>query len=178
MSVVNPYQSPAAELEVRHHDGCVRDGLGVFVPRGMDLPPRCIRCNAPAAGTPKRRTMYWHSSGWYVLILLNLVLYAIVALIVRKRVQLSPALCEPHRRRRRTLLAVGLVAFFGSLAAILGIEMADIDGPSWLFGLLAFAALVATVINVRLVRVTHIDEGGARVVGFDRSYLDGLPRPH
>ena len=176
MSAVNPYASPSAELLHRVHEGCRRDGDAIYVPRGVDLPPRCIRCNAPVATPIKRRTLYWHSPLLYLVILVNLLVYAIVALVVRKRVEVSPALCGSHARARRRDLVLG----FGVMAtAVVGVFVAlsnEQGGAAGIAGLVAFVAMIVTALRSRLVRATRIDDAGARLVGFGRPYLDAIGR--
>ena len=176
MSVVNPYRSPLAELEVRHHDGCRRDGAGVFLPHGSDLPPRCVRCNAPAAAPLKSRTLYWHSPWLYLVLLVNLLVYAIVALVVRKRVEVGVGLCETHRRSRRRDLAIGLGVLVAGVVGVFVAASADRAGTALLSGLVAFVAMVTVVVRTRSVRATRIDDTGARLVGFGRPFLDALDR--
>lgn len=174
MSVVNPYQSPRAELEVRAYDGCRRDGAAVLLPRGADLPPRCVRCNAPAAAPLKRHTLYWHSPWLYLVLLVNLLVYAIVAIAVRKRIEVTPGLCESHRRARRRDIAIGLGTLVAGAVGVFVASAADRGGVALLSGFIAFVAMVATVVRARLVRATRIDDAGARLVGFGAAFLDAL----
>lgn len=176
MSTLNPYQSPTADLYARPGSACVRDGDAVFVPHGSDLPPRCIRCNAPSAAPIKTRKLYWHTPWLYLLIFVGLLVYAIVALIARKRIDLSPGLCLEHLRARRIGIAIG---FGAMLAALVGMFVAlsyEQGGLAGVLGVAAFIAMIVTAFRARLVRATRIDEYGARVVGFGAPFLAALPR--
>jgi hypothetical protein len=77
------------------------DKLLVAAP-GAELPDRCVKCNAPAGGRRLKRTLYYHHPAIYLLLLCNLIIFAIVALIVRKRAVLQIGLCEHHLARRNT----------------------------------------------------------------------------
>src|ERR1043165_4984617 len=65
------------------------------------FPARCVRCNAPANGYRLKRQLYWHPPAYYLFILFNLLVYAIVAMCVRKKAILHVGLCEKHRERRK-----------------------------------------------------------------------------
>ena len=67
-----------------------------------EFPDRCVICNCPAEGFRLKRTAYWHPGWVYLLILISIVIYAVVALIVRKSVRLEYGLCPKHKARRVT----------------------------------------------------------------------------
>jgi len=173
---INPYAPSKAVFDTGHRDGTAwRKGRQAVIPVGRDLPCRCIKCNAHVDGVVKQRKVYWHHPGVYGLILINLILYAIVALIVRKTVKIRPALCELHARKRRNglLLCWGLLfAGLGSLAA-----GAMHDGNTlfgWLGGVLIFAAIVNSFLQ-RLVVARKIDDQYAYLAGCSEAYLASLP---
>ena len=47
------------------------------------LPNRCIKCNAPAEEQLKHR-LTWHHPGLYLLALASILIYVVVAMVVRK----------------------------------------------------------------------------------------------
>ena len=53
------------------------------------LPDRCVKCNQPVNGQRLTRKLYWHSPYIYLFVLLNVLIYAIVTLIVRKRARVQ-----------------------------------------------------------------------------------------
>lgn len=131
-SEVNPYapaitqshvQQPANTVPV---GGIWRDGDLLVVHKMATLPRRCIKSNEPIERTLKRN-LTWHPPGYYVLIFVNLILYAIVAMIVRKTAVLHVGLADRfHWARKRNMLIawslviVGLVSFVGGLIAMDG----------------------------------------------------------
>src|SRR5579872_5285818 len=102
----NPYAPSRASLAgaavaATDAGGTWRDGAVLVLSREASLPPRCVRCNEPADEPTKSRKVYWHSPWLYLLILFNLIIYAIVAAIVRKKAVVAPGLCSAHKKRRR-----------------------------------------------------------------------------
>ena len=88
MSTINPYEPPKARLEgaVRMDGGdCWRDGRQLVVRPGCTLPDRCIKCNEPAEHPLQSRRFYWHHPALYLLVLVDLLIYLVVAVIVVRR---------------------------------------------------------------------------------------------
>jgi len=175
----NPYAIPEANLEVVSTStnplGCWRIGRDIlYVPRYAALPRRCVKCNAPAPAGGKQRSFYWHSSMLYLLIFIGILIYAIVAMFVRKKVELSPALCDAHagKRTRTIWAAIGLL-----FAGIAGAWIAgSMDNPWLTFGSF-FGGLVACIVvafSARIIYPVHIDERGARFKGCGPAFLASL----
>ena len=104
----NPYAPPQARIVARapgsgDSEHVWRENNTVVLLPNADLPPRCVKCNAPAEEPVKQRTLYWHTPWLYLLILVSLLIYLIVALIARKGVTLHPGLCTEHRTARRNV---------------------------------------------------------------------------
>jgi len=143
--------------------------------RESALPHRCIKCNAPAAEGTKVRTVYWHHPGIYLLILLQVFLYALVALIVRKKARVTFSLCAEHRTRYWKGLAVGWI---GSFAGI-GVVIYGISGDQvWTMvegGVLLLVSLVTGITWARLLSPQRIDEEYVRLRGCGKAFLNSLP---
>src|SRR5579863_7323166 len=58
------------------------------------FPDWCVKCNEPANGFRLKRVMYWQHPAYYLLLLCNLLIMAIVIMIVRKKAILHVGLCE------------------------------------------------------------------------------------
>jgi hypothetical protein len=99
-----------------------REGRDLIVWRGGTLPPYCVKCGMAAHQQPVQRKFYWHSPLLYLTILASLLIYAIIALIVRKRFDLGVPLCESHFRQRRIWMSVAAALMLMAFPAlILGI---------------------------------------------------------
>lgn len=171
----NPYAAPKELGEPRSADGCWRAGKYIVVPAGFDLPDRCVKCNAPAIAPTKSRTLYWHHWGFYLLILINIVVYALIAFFARKKVRVSPGLCERHKLRR----TASLVAAWGGLAMIVvalltSKQLASSDAVGWLC-LVGLISIIAGVVGARILYATRIDASHARLGGSGRAFRESLP---
>jgi len=185
----NPYAPPSDDVAARdRRRGETDDGGGLWrerfllvMDRTVTLPvDRCIVCNAPATGKPLRRKLSWHSPWWYLLILFNLLFYAIAALIVRKKVDIRVGLCDSHRQRRRMWITVAwllVLVAIGLVVVATVTPLAD-EVIALLMGLFAVCLLAAGVIAVygpRIVTAKQIDDRYAWIGGVSSEFLDTLP---
>ena len=139
------------------------------------MPDRCVKCNAPANGFRLKRQLYWHHPGIYVLVVISILIYAIVALIVRKKAVLHIGLCTAHRTQRKwTIASCWLGALLGLVASGAGI-----GGAGWAVGLagvvVLFVALIVGAVRGTVVSAAKIDKGIVRVKGVCPGFLASLP---
>lgn len=179
----NPYRAPQAPAwppqipaAGPHAWPVWRDGQDVLAMQGQPFPARCVRCNAPIALPARPRKFYWHSPRLYLLILLHLVIYLIVALIVRKRSEHRVGLCPAHAQRRRGFLALAWSSPLAGLLAGVLVGMAFGSGPGALVG--PVVVLVLLVVGVRGARIlVPVRMGGsmARYRGTGEAFRQSLP---
>ena len=179
----NPYAPSSASLDAvdarRGLDGEIavwRDAKTLVMLPGAVLPDRCVKCNAPADAPTKNRKVYWHHWGIYLVVLINIIFYAIVALIVRKKAVVAPGLCARHKTRRAVALAIGWTGVLGGLALLFVGIAQTIDPAFALLGLLLmlFAAIELIAFG-RIVYPTRIDSDYVRLKGCKPAFLDTLP---
>jgi hypothetical protein len=141
------------------------------------MPDRCVKCNAPANGIRLKRQLSWHPSPYYLLIFIGLLIYVIVALIVRKQAVVHIGLCEAHRARRRfTIGSCWLAALAGIVAIFGGANLATGGGWLVLMGITGIlAALVVGATAVPIVSAAKIDGELVWIRGAGREFLDSLP---
>lgn len=173
----NPYSPPKSDVELVERGQCwPESGSILFVSKDTDLPQRCIKCNGPVTSPAKQKTFYWHPSGWYFLILLNVLLYAIVALFVRKKIKVSPGLCDAHRKRKNTIVYSSLAIF--ALLFMAGVT--TFGGENALFSLVSFVgsfiALIVAIISARTIYPIQIHDRGARFKGCGKDFLQSIAR--
>jgi hypothetical protein len=174
---LNPYQPPESDFTAPPSAtrGIHREGDALVVPRLCTLPPRCVKCNAPMAGSYLEKKLYWHSSGWYFLVFVNLIIYAVVASMVRKSATLEYGLCATHQQARRRGVAIIIALLVGGLA--LGIAGPAFDVPELLVVLpIAWlAAAIYAIVRTNVLKAVHIDDLNARIRGASAEFLGSLP---
>jgi GYF domain 2 len=156
--------------------GVWRDGKLMVATKGATLPDRCVKCNRPANGLRLTRKLYWHPPAYYLLICGGVLLYAIVALIVRKNTVLDFGICELHKNKRKRWLAItwSLVA----LAVVLFIAgaVADEGGIAAIGGLVLFLSLIFGVLASQFVTPRKMETDGlVWLKGVNAEYLQLLP---
>ena len=138
------------------------------------LPNRCIKCNAPADELVKRK-LTWHHPALYLLILSSLLIYAVVAMIVRKTATINVGLCEEHLSSRRRNILITWVLGFASVASIVGAALLE-DNTFLLLGIaLIFACAIYGIVTLRVVVPSKIDNYFVWLKGIDTNYLQQFP---
>lgn len=155
--------------------GIWRSGRTLVMTREAILPNACVKCNAPDHTRRLARNLYWHHPAIYLLILLSILIYAIVALLVRQRARIEVGLCERHVAQRRwTILVCWLAGLLGAGVLVLG----SIRASGVLIGLGIFLLLIALfygVIKTRIVHPVRIDKEYVRLKGACADYLASFP---
>ena len=181
MTERNPYAPSKATLKASAPTGGVTanvwsDGKWLVMDVDAKLPARCVRCNAPAGALMKQQTLYWHHPAIYLLLLFWVVIYFVVALIVRKSLKLEVGLCDEHRRARRNSLTIGFVGLLGSVPAAILLSKLGLPGPGALVGIFeVLGFLIYVLVKARILRVKKIDEDEARLGGCGKAFLASLP---
>lgn len=153
-----------------------RQGKIVVVQKNVPLPQRCIKCGATPA-KQLRKVLYWHHPAVYLAILPGILIYVILALVLRKTIILVLPLCRECNGRRKRNMLIGWLAFLGAIglfvmagAATRESEVAFLLGG---LGLLLFSLIWA--ICVRFVLPKKITETHAWVAKFGRPFIESLP---
>lgn len=172
----NPYRPPEARVDpwaqpVQSDDDVAwSDGRDLVVLLNKPLPPRCVKCNAPVSGGIPTRKFHWHTPWLYLLILVGILIYAIVALITRKKSEHAVALCPTHDKRRRMFIYAGFGGFF--LGMFMAFSQSDFAG---LGILLMLAAILVGMFGSRIMVATKMDERYVRFRGVSKAFLASLP---
>ena len=152
-----------------------RQGPTLVMHRDAELPDRCVKCNTPANGVKLRRNLYWHHPGLYLLILLNLLIYLIVALIVRKRAKISLGLCEKHRSNRVWAISSAWILVLLGVGLLVG-GIVNVNGWLILTGvILLLGGAIYGAVRGRIVTPRRIDKERVWLNGVCAEYLDSLP---
>lgn len=171
----NLYAAPKSDLNEGVPVSCQRMGKLVFVPVNHDFPERCIICNAPSKQPTKQRKMHWHSPWLFLLFLLSIPIYVIVALLVRKSMQVSPGYCDMHAKKRRRSMSIFLIPAMVLMLGSLALGMSN-SGPVYVFAFcVGFLLLIPGAIASKTVTPKRIDQNGATFMGCKEPFLSSLP---
>ncbi len=152
-----------------------RKGKDLIVPRSASLPAQCVKCGAPAS-TPWRKKFYWHTPWLALLVVLNLLIYVIVAAIVRKNMELNVPLCDNHHADRKRYKVLGIIMILGCIPVGLALGTYFSEPLGWITGLLMFFASVVFYFLCGLgFRPMKIDDNGGVFRGACTAFLDLLP---
>lgn len=153
---------------------------GVIVARkDATLPPRCVKCNATVSGDPVRKRYSWHHPAILLLILVNLLVYAIVAIVVQKKGTIYVFACPKHRRERLTMIALGWLGGLGGLVVLI-LGAANSSGWLAICGVIAFFAGIVAAFLGRQLYPKKIDEHFLWLKGACLAFigeLNPVPRP-
>lgn len=159
-------------------EGVWRLGRQLVMRKGAKLPDRCVKTNKPAERWLKR-TLYWHHPLLYILAFGPVILYAIIAIIVRHKAVVEVGLTRARISRRRwTIFAAWLVAFAGIGLCYVGIKF--VGGADAAFFVIGgfFLTLLAGVVGAYLAAVVQPAKITADYVwlkGVHPDYLRVLP---
>lgn len=154
-----------------------RSNTLLVMTKEASLPNRCVKCNAPADERLKRK-LQWHHPALYLLIFASLLIYAVVAMVVRKTAIVNVGLCAEHRESRR--LSIILTLLLALVAAVSSVAAVQFEMPVlFLFSLgLVLAATIYGIVTLRVVAPTKIDEHLVWLKGVNADYLQEFPEWH
>lgn len=138
------------------------------------LPGRCVKCNAYTDERLKRK-LTWHHPALYLLIFVSLLVYAIVAMVVRKTATVNIGFCPEHLAVRKRNLAItwGL----GLLAIVSFVMGAVLEDLTFIFAILPLllATAIYGIVTLRVVVPTKIDDHYVWLKGVNQDYLQEFP---
>lgn len=158
--------------------------------RTKDLPDCCMRCGADAELRVEKR-FSWHPPWVFALILCALLPYIIVAMILRKSVNVPVPLCQRHRGHWTTRDLVIWVGF-GLIAVLFGVtvKIARIledqfpkGAPSGSWGAFVFMGvlilgvlwlIIAMILQARTIKPTLIDEDDIELTNVSSEFVEAL----
>lgn len=186
MNDFNPYASPEyiepvqAQFVQASNAGLWRQGNLLVMHKQAPLPDRCVKSNQPANRRLKRK-LYWHHPAVYLVILAHILIYAIVAFIVRKKATIHIPLSDAWfaKRRHRIVMAWGsmLLSIVGCVAG--GIFIDQYQSPCVFLivgGVVTFlVSALGGLYGARMVYPKRIDDTHVWLGGVCPEYLAGLP---
>lgn len=159
-----------------------RSGKRLVTPVEATLPKRCVKCNEPTDDPQIKRKLSWHSPAIFLLIIVGLLVYVIVALCCQKRATVFISVCPRHRSARRMAITMAWLMILGGIAAIVG--GACMEGTQYdaYFGwmilggvLLLITGIIYGLVRGRLVYATKITKDNAWIGGCGSEFLAEFP---
>ena len=157
-----------------------RKGNRLVVPNGAALPKYCVKCGQPVTGELFQKTFYWHNPLLFLLVLVNILVYAIVSMIVRKRFDLAVPVCQEHLQRRKNFLIATWVLGVGFIPGgiLVGSMIHDSDAAVAVGLLTGFLLLIAAFVTGAMsvvMRPREITDFSATFSGVCEQFLGLLP---
>jgi len=165
--------------------------LGKHTDEEGDLPAVCMKCGAPAT-LHKDKNFAWYPRWVYILIVVHILVFLIVAVIMTKRRLVSVPLCDEHKghwlwRQLAMLGSFAAVCVVGVGAVIVMVNAQGDDalnGVACGGGVVAFIAwlILVAILSQTAIRPTEITDRSITLTGvseeFVRAYEDDrLPAP-
>ncbi len=175
--LVAEYVSPAGYFG--ESDGLWRQGKLLVMLKEARLPPRCVKSNQPTNQFLKRN-LTWHPQWVLLLILINILICAIVAMIMQKKATIYIGLSPEWIARRRTCIMIAWgIAALAIVMFVGGIVLAqEYDPAAILIGispLLLIGAAIYGLVGSRMVAPTKIDDRFVWLKGVCPEFLAKLP---
>ncbi|MDZ4816986.1 MAG: DUF4339 domain-containing protein [Verrucomicrobiota bacterium] len=152
-----------------------RTGKLIIADLQATFPDRCVKCNKPVTGLKRKMKFAYYTPWLYLLLLVNLIVFIIVAAIVSKKATYEIAVCDYHKRKRTQtiLIAWGLILFSIVLFIVAGAISSFwpvMVGVLFIVGGVIFGAIRAPYLTP-----SFIDKEIARIKGAGPEFLNSLP---
>lgn len=187
MSDVNPYASPfssdyaAPVIAQVVGPALYCKGRLLVMHKHAVLPDRCVKSNQPAHGRRLKRRLYWHHPAVYLAILANLLIYVILALILRKTATIQIGLSDAWFRKRRRAIGLGWLLFLGGAGGfVAACSQVGSQSPNAGLGILlgiavALGGTIYGLLAARMVVPTRMTDDYIWLKGVHRDFLADLP---
>jgi hypothetical protein len=148
----------------------------------VGLPGVCMRCGAPAT-IHKDRRFSWYPPWLLVTILAGLLIFAILVLILTKRMLVSVPLCDAHRKHWSNRNLFNFLAFLTLFALVVGagVLTANVKNDSmilvaWLIVVFVFFAWLvgAAIAQTTVIRPTEITDRSITLTGVAKQFSDAV----
>src|SRR5258708_25219328 len=142
--------------------GAWASGNILIVSRDAILPPFCVKCGRPAEPNLFPKKFSWHPQWVYIFILFAILIYAIVATVISKKMKLKVPLCAKHMEKYKTLRLAAAALLLGCIPEMIlaGVYLPEAYVGWGIAG--GFAALLAGLASLiafgALLRPPRIDE--------------------
>ncbi|MEZ6071813.1 MAG: hypothetical protein R3C10_16515 [Pirellulales bacterium] len=182
----NPFRAPessfaevivpatAVELPAAASRGLYRDRKLLVAAKGAIFPDRCVKCNAPAEGFRLHRALGWHHPAVYLTVLAGVLVYIVLAMVLRKSASVHVGLCPVHHKRRNlTMLAAWLTFLAGMVIMFASIVLESLGLAA--FGVVVMlSSVVVGLLKTRVIWPKRIDDNYAWIRGVGEDFLTSI----
>lgn len=155
--------------------GVWRRGKALVAAKEAKFPEKCIHCGATNDLQRLKKRLYWHHPAIYLTIFAGLLVYVIVALVVRKRADIEISICAADRSRRRVKIALAWLLWIAVFVSFPLLGTTYAREWMWVFPPFLLIAAVVFALRARLVYAQKIDDKYVWIRGVSESYLANLP---
>ncbi len=184
----NPYAPPLTapltapivyDAEIVADTGLWRQGNVLVMRKGSQLPARCVKSNQPTDRRLKRN-LYWHHPAIYLTILLHILIYVILALILRKTATIYVGLSDEWFAKRHRAMFIGWFLVLASIGMFVA-GVATVDRSETFPWMLVASPLVFLggaiygLLAARMIAAKRISDDYVWLKGVHPSFLADLP---
>ncbi len=153
-----------------------RSGNLLVMHKNAILPDQCVKTNDPAFGKRLKVNLIWHHPALYLLILLNLFIYAIVAIAVRKRAKVEIGVSyQVIAKRKRAITITWITELLGIGLFILGLCNPDWAWMTVLSLFIILGGMIWGTIAIPVVTAQRMEADYIWVKGVCKEFLASLP---
>jgi hypothetical protein len=185
----NPYQVPLSSPPPMQKSGgppvapveggLWRQGNLLVMDKRAQLPPRCVKSNVPTQRTLKR-TLSWHHPVIFVSILAGLLIYVILALVLRKTATIYIGLSDEWFAKRRMRILISWMTVLAGIVTLVTALTLNDRNNSLVFlipiaVLMMFVGTIYGLVGARMVSPKKITETHVWLKGVHPDFLAELP---
>ncbi len=157
--------------------------LGRYEIEEYDPPEVCMKCGAPSS-VVIRRTFSWYPPWVIITILAGLLIYAILAMVLTKRMTVRVPLCEEHKGHWTKRTIITLLGFLGVLiflslaiaASVSDDVLPEVAYVCWSLTVVLLVAwlILVVVLQQSAIRPTEITDRSITLTGVSAGYIEAL----
>jgi hypothetical protein len=140
-------------------------GSSVIVPKTFEFPQVCLFTGATENLVKVRKQLAWHHPAVFLAILPGLLIYVILALILRKTATIEFYMSRQERTRRRWWHLANWGVFLMTFVSLIAAGGYEINWAIYLAPVFFVATFVIYLLKVRLLYAKKIDDSRATVGG-------------
>lgn len=150
--------------------GIWRDNDILIMHKNATLPDRCIKCGDYTNGLRLKKNLRWFSPYYYLLLLVNSIVFIVVASIASKRATVEFPICPKHHESRNKAMMISW-AVIG--AGILSMFLIRYETIFLLIGILVlFTGLISIIVTSKVVDIKKIDDQHVWLKGVNKTFLE------